>query len=161
MAETFGLTVRYSWLSPLRNYEELGSKPCSCCGCESHSIIQSYRDTNLQFRRRYTCPVITGTDPDPFYEHAGDSLYLGLTLDPGVLAKYCQYDHDQVDEVFEERFKLIKHPIRMNQFKQLVLNVCDRERRTSRFKRYVPDQEEWDEFDSDDSDGMSAITEDC
>jgi len=97
-------------------------------------------------------------NPDPFYEYADSSQYLGLTLDPKVLAELCQYDHDQVGELFEQDFKLIKHPVKAGQFKTMVLQICDNERRSWGFKRYTAPTE-WEDGEEDRSECISVLTE--
>ena len=99
-------------------------------------------------------------DPDPFYELAGRSLYLGLTLNARVVAQSRDYDHDAIDELFENDFKLCMHPVRLQQFKKMVFRICDLERRNWHFKREIRGQED-EEYDSDYSEGISTLSTDC
>ena len=99
-------------------------------------------------------------DPDPFYELAGQSLHLGLQLNARTIAQSRSYDHDAVDELFENDFKLYMHPLRLQQFKSIVFRICDLERRNWYFKREIRGQTD-DEYDSDYSESTSTLTDDC
>ena len=155
--EVFTVTVRYNWYSSRGGTQELLQKPCICCGKTCHSAIGSYRDHDGYQRRVYDCPAISGTNPDPFYEKAGSSLYLGIALDPEVFAEIYDYDDEKVKEFFKQENKLIVHPIRVKSFRKLVLQKCDAIRKPLEFKREMP-REYYSDDEMNTDDDTSSIT---
>ena len=155
----FTLTKRYNWFGSSHTCD-LAQSPCICCGDSGHSVIRFYRDENYHFRRGYNCPVVTGTDPDPFYEKAYTEMYLGLSLNPEVFAEIYHYDKERIREFFGKENSFIVHPIRVKAFCKMILDHCDEVRNSWTFKREIPRSQDDDsdtEMDTDE-DSMSSET---
>ena len=157
--DVFTLTIRYDWKSPMDRTYGLLQSPCICCGDNKHSVIGTYRDNDHFLRRVFDCPVISGTDPDPFYDKADSAMYLGLSLNPEVFAELYHYDKKRIKEFFGQENKFIIHPARVKSFRKLVLDQCDVVRTPWEFKRELPRTD----FSSDDEmdiseDDTSSIT---
>jgi len=68
------------------------SKPCSCCGSPSHSLmrmIPSIRTRSGQKRYEYTCGVAMYVKP---YNKTSGNICLAFVLDAKRFAKSCRYD---------------------------------------------------------------------
>ena len=81
--------------------------------------------------------MVTGTNPDPFYEEAGTAMYLGLTLNPVTFAEIHRFDKERVREFFRKENSFIIHPIRVRAFRRMVLDQCDEGKNGLTFKREV------------------------
>lgn len=145
------MSVRYVWHIPRGQRSDLEKKPCICCGNTDHGMIRSFKDENYYIRRAFGCPVVSGTDPDPFYAGAGTEFYLALTLNPRAFAELYHYNKESIDEFFKLDNKLIVHPVRVKTFRDQVVGLCDAMRESWEFKREVRwESDSEDELTSDD-----------